>query len=75
MAVPRQEGGIGGKGGKNVNPLYKAINSFNGYMANVAKEKQDLDNVEKKSGRNSEEFKKATNEYRGAVFQARRYND
>ena len=71
----RTTGGISGKGGKNVNPIYKMVDSFNGYMANVAKEKQDLDNVEKKSGRDSKEFQKATNQYRGAVFQARRYND
>jgi hypothetical protein len=71
----RTTGGISGKAGKNVNPIYKMVDSFNGYMANVAKEKQDLDNVEKKSGRNSKEFQKATNQYRGAVFQARRYND
>jgi hypothetical protein len=38
----RTSGGISGKGGKNVNPLYKAVNTITSYVGNVAREVRDI---------------------------------
>jgi hypothetical protein len=76
MTVPRQEGGINGKGGNNVNPLYRPFKAvgeaINRYMENGAEGYRRTVNAEKDFGRNSPQFKKAQNEYRGAAFQNRK---
>jgi hypothetical protein len=40
MATPRQEGGIGNKGGRNVNPIYRpslaVVEATSRYMDNTA---------------------------------------
>jgi hypothetical protein len=38
----RTSAGINDKGGKNVNPVYKAINTLTSYVGNVAREIRDI---------------------------------
>ena len=76
MAAPRQEGGIGGKGGSNVNPLYrpfKAVGDAVGrYMENTSEANRQANLAERKYGRDSSEYKKAQDTYQGAVLQNRK---
>jgi hypothetical protein len=76
MVAERTSGGISGKGGKNVNPLYRPIKAVSDavgrYMENAGEASRQIDLAEKYYGRKSPEFQKATNAYRGAVFQNRK---
>ena len=42
MANVRTSAGINDKGGKNVNPINKAINTVTSYVGNVAREVRDI---------------------------------
>jgi len=72
----RTTGGISGAGGSNVNPLYRpfkaVIESVNRYAENNSEAYMQTKTAEKDYGRNSPEFKKAVDTYRGAAFQNRK---
>lgn len=72
----RDSAGISGKGGKNVNPIYrpfKAVSDAVGrYMENTSEANRQAGLAEKKFGRGSAQFKKAQSTYQGAVFQNRK---
>jgi hypothetical protein len=76
MARERITGGIGGKGGSNVNPIYRPIKAVSDavgrYMENTAEADRQAGLAEQKYGRGSAQFKKAQNNYQGAVFQNRK---
>ena len=42
MATGRNSAGINKAGGKNVNPVYKAVNTLTSYVGNVAREVRDI---------------------------------
>jgi hypothetical protein len=42
MATGRNSAGINKAGGKNVNPVYKAVNTLTSYAGNVARELRDI---------------------------------
>lgn len=42
MANSRSSAGINKVGGKNVNPVYKAVNTLTSYVGNVAREIRDI---------------------------------
>lgn len=42
MASIRNSAGINGTGGKNVNPVYKAMNTVTSYVKNVGREIRDI---------------------------------
>lgn len=42
MATGRDSAGINKAGGKNVNPVYKAINTLTSYTGNIAREVRDV---------------------------------
>ncbi len=75
MASNRNSGGINGRSGKNVNPIYRAMGTFNNYIKNISKEYLDVSNAERKYGSGSKEYNRQSSQLRGAVFQARRYED
>jgi len=72
----RTTGGISGSGGRNVNPIYRPIKAVTDaagrYMENVGEANRQANLAEKNYGRNSSQFKKAVDAYRGAVFQNRK---
>ena len=72
----RNTGGISGSGGSNVNPLYRPIKAVveavNRYAENNSQAYMQTKTAEKEYGRNSPEFKKAVDAYRGAAFQNRK---
>jgi len=78
MATPRQEGGIGGRGGSNVNPIYRPFKAvgeaINRYMATSSKEYNDAKVAEEKYGWDSPQAVSERKQYRGAALQGRRYN-
>jgi hypothetical protein len=74
MARPRESGGIGKKGGSNVNPVYGLVNRFEKYFDNMSKEFTEQNSVKNKYGVDSKEYKEANRQVKGAVLQGRRYN-
>jgi hypothetical protein len=42
MATGRNSAGINKAGGKNVNPVYKAVNTLTSYVGNAAREIRDI---------------------------------
>jgi len=76
MATPRSEGGIYNKGGKNVNPIYRPIKAVSDaigrYMENTSEANRQAGLAEQKYGRGSAQYKKAQDNYQGAVFQNRK---
>ena len=42
MATGRNSAGINKSGGRNVNPVYKAVNTLTSYVGNVARELRDV---------------------------------
>ncbi len=42
MATGRNSAGINKAGGRNVNPVYKAVNTLTSYVGNVARELRDI---------------------------------
>ncbi len=42
MATGRNSAGINKAGGKNVNPIYKAVNTLTSYVGNAAREIRDI---------------------------------
>jgi hypothetical protein len=72
----RNTSGISGSGGSNVNPLYRPIKAVveavNRYAENNSEAFLQTKNAEKDFGRNSPQFKKAVDAYRGAAFQNRK---
>ena len=76
MATPRNGGGIYGKGGSNVNPIYRPIKAFgealNRYMDNTGEAYRQAGLAEQRHGRPSPEFSKAQKNLQGAVFQNRK---
>jgi len=72
----RKSGGISGSGGSNVNPMYrpfKAVSDAVGrYMDNTSEANRQANLAEKDYGRGSSQFKKAQDNYQGAVFQNRK---
>jgi len=69
----RTTGGISGKGGKNVNPVYGLVNKFEKYFDNMSKEFTEQNSVKNKYGVKSKEYKEANRQVKGAVLQGRRY--
>jgi hypothetical protein len=76
MAAERTSGGISGKGGKNVNPLYRPIKAVTDavgrYMDNTGEANRQAVLAERQYGRGSAQYKKAQAAYQGAVFQNRK---
>lgn len=72
----RTSGGISGSSGKNVNPLYRPFKAVSDavsrYMDNTSEANRQADLAEKDYGRGTPQFKKAQNNYQGAVFQNRK---
>lgn len=75
----RNTGGISGKGGANVNPLYRPFlavgQAINRYMATTSKEYNDAKVAEEKYGWDSKQAISERAQYRGAALQGRRYNN
>jgi hypothetical protein len=76
MARERITGGISGKGGSNVNPIYRPFKAVgeavSRYMENTSEANEQARLAAQKYGRPSPEFKKAQDNYQGAVFQNRK---
>ena len=75
MATERNTGGITGKGEKNINPIYRQMQRFSSYYNNIVKEYDEQRVAKNSKGVHSPEYKEATRQVQGAVFQGRRYKD
>lgn len=71
MANPsmRDSAGINDRGGKNVNPINKAVNTFTSYVGNVASSYSKWDNL-----KNAPAHSPEAGQFWGAVLQNRRYD-
>jgi hypothetical protein len=65
----RDSAGINDRGGKNVNPINKAVNTVTSYVGNVAKSYSKWDNLKNAPAHNPE-----AGQFWGAVLQNRRYD-